>query len=319
MQIMRFLRPCLLLLTACIGEGVAEPTNVFRAYYIGNSVTDTIRYGELARLDTTRGVKLTWGRHMIPGAPLEWLYTHPQDGFREEPFGTWPKALGEFAWDAVSLQPFDRQLHGRNAQGEDLGDVALVVKLAALAATQNPGVQMYLYARWPRMSANGRGIPFDQHDYDPTQRGLGADLSKMDSFAARWSAPYTGGWDLSNESRDYFDKLLAEVRQETRFLKRPVLLVPVGHVMAALDERMKSGQVPGCTSIYQFYKDAIHLNEPGSYLVGCTYFATLLKQSPEGLPSAPYGTIPPALAAQIQRTVWEVVRTHPDAGIAPPR
>jgi hypothetical protein len=76
--------------------------------------------------------------------------------------------------------------------------------------------------------------------------------------------------------------------------------------------------VPGYTSIYQFYKDGIHLNEPGSYLVGCTFFATLLRQSPEGLPSEPYGTIPPALAAKIQKTAWEVVRTHPDAGIAQP-
>lgn len=52
--------------------------------------------------------------------------------------------------------------------------------------------------------------------------------------------------------------------------------------MAAMDEEMKAGHVPGYTTIYQFYKDGIHLNEPGSYLVGCTFFAALLKQSPKG-------------------------------------
>lgn len=305
----------LLLGLAFPNEGAAQPPNVFRVYYVGNSVTDTIRFGALAKLAATREVKLTWGRHMIPGAPLEWLYTHPDDGFREEPYGTWPKALGEFAWDAVSLQPFDRQLHGKNDKGEDMGDAALITKLAALAAKQNPGVQVYLYARWPRMTTDGKGVQFDKNDYDPAKPGSGADLSKVDSYAGRWTAKCTGGWDLTNEGRDYFDQLLAEVRKETPFLKKRVLLVPVGHVMAAMDEQMKAGQVPGYTSIYQFYKDGIHLNEPGSCLVGCTFFATLLRQSPEGLPSEPYGTIPSGLAAKIQKTAWEVVRTHPDAGI----
>ncbi len=79
---------------------------------------------------------------------------------------------------------------------------------------------------------------------------------------------------------------------------------------------MKAGEVPGYPSIHQLYKDGIHLNEPSSYLVGCTFFATLLKQSPIGLPTAPYGKIDPALAETIQRTVWQVVSKHGDAGVA---
>ena len=63
-------------------------------------------------------------------------------------------------------------------------------------------------------------------------------------------------------------------------------------------------------------KDGIHLNEPGSYLVGCTYFATLLRQSPVGLPTAPYGKIDAALAEIIQQTVWQIVSKHPDASLA---
>ena len=73
---------------------------------------------------------------------------------------------------------------------------------------------------------------------------------------------------------------------------------------------------PGYASIQQLYKDGMHLNEAGSYLVGCTYFATLLKQSPIGLPIAPYGKIEPALAETIQKTVWQIVSAHPDAGAA---
>jgi len=287
-----------------------------RIYFIGNSVTDTIRYAELAKLAQSRGIKLTWGRHMIPGAPLEWLYNHPNEGFREEPFGGWQQALSQYPWDAISLQPFDRQLHDRNPAGEDFGDVPLIVRLARLAAAQNPEVQIYIYARWPRVASEGKGVPFDKNDYDPSRPGSGNDLSKVDDFAARWAAAYTGGWDLTNETRDYFEKLLREVRAQTPFLKHPPRLVPVGYVLAELHARMKAGKVPGWTSVYQFYKDGIHLNEPGSYAVACTFFATLFKQSPEGLPTEPYGRITPELAQVIQQAAWAVVQAHPDAGVS---
>lgn len=289
--------------------------NTLRVYYVGNSVTDTIRYGQLAKLAATREVKITWGRHMIPGAPLEWLYQHPNDGFREQPFGGWQKALGEFTWDAVSLQPFDRHLHNKNDQGEDLGDVALIVKLARMAAAKNADVQVYIYARWPRVTVGGKSVAFDKNDYDPARPGSGNDLSQVDDFAARWEAKYTGGWDNTNETRDYFETLLREVRQATPELRKPVLVVPVGHVLADLHAQMKAGKMRGWTSVHQFYKDGIHLNEPGSYAVACTYFATLLKQSPVGLPTESYGKIEPELASVIQRTVWNVVRSFPEAGV----
>jgi hypothetical protein len=122
--------------------------------------------------------------------------------------------------------------------------------------------------------------------------------------------------DLTNETRDYFEKLLHEVRAQTPFLKHPPLLVPVGYVLADLHTQMKAGKVPGWTNVYQLYKDGIHLNQPGSYAVACAFFATLFKQSPEGLPTEPYGRIPPELAKTIQQAAWAVVQAHPDAGVS---
>jgi hypothetical protein len=293
----------------------AEPV---RIYYIGNSVTDTVRYPKLAELAKTRDITIEWGRHMIPGAPLEWLYTHPDDGFTERPYGGWKQALGEHRWDIVSLQPFDRMLYSKEKKGtdEDHGDVPLIVKLARMAAEKNPEVQIYVYSRWPRMTSGGKGLKFDKNDYDPSKPGGGIDLSKIDDFAERWNAKYTGGYDGTNETRDYFEQVLSEVRSQADFLKRPPLLIPVGDVMADLHAQMKAGKVAGHQSIYELYRDGIHLNEAGSYLVGCTFFATFLKQSPAGLPTEPYGTIEPELAKTIQETVWRVVKEHPHAGLA---
>lgn len=286
----------------------------FRLYFVGNSVTDTVRYGALAELAKSRGIDVVWGRHMIPGAPLEWLHDHPDDGFRQPPFGGWRTALSEHAWDAVSLQPFDRHLHGRNAQGEDLGDVALIVKFARMASARNPDVQILVYSRWPRVTAGGKGIPFNKNDYDPSKPGSGNDLSTIDDYLARWEAKYTGGWDGTNETRDYFETLLREVRHATPELRKPVLLVPVGDVLAELHRQMKAATIPGWTDVRQFYRDGIHLNEPGSYAVACTFFATLFRQSPVGLPTSPYGAVPAELASVIQATALRVVRAHPATG-----
>jgi hypothetical protein len=95
-----------------------------------------------------------------------------------------------------------------------------------------------------------------------------------------------------------------------------VHLVPVGHVMYELDQRMKAGQVSGYTTIWQVYKDGIHLDSVGSYVVGCTYLATLYRQDPQGLSSEPYKVTDPKLAEVIQDTVWKVVSQHELAGVA---
>jgi hypothetical protein len=54
----------------------------------------------------------------------------------------------------------------------------LITELALLAAKQNPDVQIYVYARWPRVTIAGKSVPFDKNDYDPSKPGSGNDLSK---------------------------------------------------------------------------------------------------------------------------------------------
>lgn len=280
-----------------------------RVYYIGNSVTDTIRYKPLAELAATREVKIVWGRHMIPGAPLEWLMGHANEGFREKPYGGWREALNGFAWDAVSFQPFDRHFAEQNKTGEAVGDLDIITAWSKLAAAKNPGVRILIYARWPRMRSGGKPFSFNKNAYDPAKPGNGYDLAKLDPWPQCWETGYDPATRKgSNESREYFEKLHAAVMAKTPFLKRPAELVRVGHTMAALDAKMKAGEAPGYTTVWQLYKDGIHLNETGSYLVGCVYFAHLLHQDPAGLPTAPYGAVDGKLAPLIQKLAWETTR-----------
>ena len=273
-----------------------------RVYFIGNSVTDTVNYRGLAELAKSRGVNQVWGRHMIPGAPLFYMWRE-KGGFKEEPFGVTQDALKNYAWDVITVQPFDRHLVNEN----DEGDLANIQHILDLATAKNPMAQLYIYARWPRITKGGKGFAYDKNDYDPRRAGSGVPLDGADDFHARWTAKFTGGWDGTNENKDYFEQVLRGVQKANPKLRKPPLLIPVGHVMDALDAEMRANRVPGYKSVYQLYRDGIHLNRYGSYLVGCTFFATLYRQTPVGLPTAPYGDLDPAIAAIIQRTVGRTI------------
>jgi hypothetical protein len=241
---------------------------------------------------------------MIPGAPLQWIWQHPNDGFNEAPFGRYREALGGFTWDVLSLQPFDRQLD----DGPD-SDLAMARNFIDLARAKSPNVQVYIYQRWPR-------------------RDEGPNKSLSLDYRAKWLREYTGGHDGTNETRDYFGKLVAALREAYPTGLNPVLMVPVGDVLLELDSRMKAGRVPGFTSIEQFYADGIHFNNVGSYAVAMTFYATLLRDDPRGLGAGDYGgrldekrgdrPIDAALAAAIQDAAWSIVREHPLAGIKAP-
>lgn len=271
---------------------VAPPS--LRVYFIGNSISDTIRPAALATLAESRGRELVWGRQMIPGAPLQWIWDHPDDGFQHEPFGRYSTALTEFPWDVLSLQPFDRQL-----DGDESADLPTARRFIDLARRRSPRLEILVYSRWPR-----RDEESPDH-YQPLD------------YAAKWLRPYNpGAWDGTNETRDYFHRLLLGLRDAYPALT--IRLVPVGDVLLALDQRMRDGKLPGLPSVERLYQDGIHLNALGSYVVGCTYYATLFRENPAGLPHEPYDVAEAALASQVQDVVWSVVRTHPDAGLAPP-
>ena len=73
-----------------------------RVYFVGNSVTDTINYRALAELAKSRGHKHVWGRHMIPGAPLQWIWEHPQGRFPGAALRPLPHRPGQFPVGCVS-------------------------------------------------------------------------------------------------------------------------------------------------------------------------------------------------------------------------
>ncbi|MGC9450224.1 MAG: sugar-binding protein [Oceanipulchritudo sp.] len=271
------------------------------AYFIGNSVTDTIKYDGLQALAVARGHTQPWGRQMIPGAPLQWLWDHPTDGFTQAPYGYPSTALPGYEWDVLSLQPFDRSLdsdldYSQRFIGLLYGEDTATTQQAA----NRIGARIIVFGRWPRQD-------------DPARVG------GPRGYDTLWLRTYSTSDFNSNESADFFSDLTLALRGASVSgvsLADRVFMAPVGHVMYELDQQMKAGQVAGYANIFEIYADGIHLDNVGAYVAACTYFAVIYRESPVGLPvPAQYGAIDPVLAARIQETVWNVVQTQPLSGV----
>lgn len=257
-----------------------------RVYHIGNSLTDTLNYPLFQQLVGQRRRQYIYGRHMIPGAPLAWIWGHPTDGFKEDPYGYYPTALPNYTWDVLTLQPSDRHIEGAD------GDLAMAKNYINLTQRQSPHLRVYIYARWMHKNKDG-SLEFDR----------------------RWLQPYDTTVPGSEQGREFFERLVRDLRQAYPQAQDRIFLIPVGDVMYELNQQMKAGLVPGYTAIAQLYKDGIHLNDVGAYLVAATFYTTLYRDRPDELDASLYGIKDPRLAAIIHQTVWTVVSTHPLAGI----
>jgi hypothetical protein len=152
------------------------------------------------------------------------------------------------------------------------------------------------------------------------------DVGEFDRY---WLATPAKPGEPSTGTRVFYEAFVEELRKGFPKAK-PIRLIPVGHAMYLLNQKIKAGIVPDLKSISDVYIDGIHLGNVGAYIAGCSFFAVIYGESPVGLP-VPQATwnlgyaqvqgniyhrpLSPTLARIIQETVWEVVATHPLTGV----
>lgn len=269
-------------------------------YHIGNSVTDTLQYDRLQTVASGMGQTYTYGRHMIPGAPLTYIYNNPTSGFTTSPYGAYDNALPNFTWNVLTLQPFDRQLN--SFSDNDRVTAGQFINLA-LTNPANNSMRVLIYSRWPRRDSSTASTFYGN------------------SYQDQWDRSYTDpDWSGGNETRDYFQQLTDALRLD--FPALTIDIAPVGDVLYELANRMALGQINHFTDITQIYSDAIHFYDGipngniGSYAASLTFYATIFRSSPVGDTNYDlWGITDAALAAQIQDTVWDVVAGHPFSGV----
>lgn len=159
---------------------------------------------------------------------------------------------------------------------------------AAKAIAANPEIRLYLYETW--------------HDLD-VEEGW---LERINGDLPRY-------WE-----REIIDRAMATGR-----IDRPVYIIPGGQVMARFvrDIEARNG-LGGITGREDLFKDKIHFNSLGAYLVALTHYAVLYGRSPVGLPheltgadGAPLPSPEPEVAQLMQQIVWEVVTSYPRTGV----
>lgn len=260
--------------------GLAAQAGADSFYVIGNSLSDELRYNDFTALAEANGRPITLGSHRIPGATLSWIWNHPDNGSSQSPYGLYANALPNHDWDAMTLQAYSEPLETARAR---IGDF--------LSVNRNTTVAAYVYAVWPRSDT---GLTYQQ----------------------QWLSPYTGNSD--SRKRAFFDELIPLVRADhpDNFIG----LIPVGHVMAELDERMRAGLIPGYGGIYEIYDDGNHLQPIGSYIVAATFHAVLHGADPRGLtvPVGEYTVVDAPTRALIEDAVWDVVVAEPLTGVSDP-
>lgn len=294
---------CLLAFTGAVASMTASTHAVsVRAYHIGNSVTDTLRYNGVTKLAQQDGNVYTFGKHISPGTTLSriWNSTSTTSAqYSVSPFGTYRNALRNYAWDAVTLQPFDSALLGTS------GDLQMFKNFINYTTPKSPNAQFYVYSRWPRKTKNSAG-------------------QLVIDYQKKWVQTYnydttTSTSKYENETKGYFVRLLNRINAEKpAALKKKVLMVPVGDVMFEVDKRMRAGRIPGYSNIGQLYTDHIHLNHAGSYIVGLTFYSTMYRDNPIGsaVPSNwNEARLTSTQKRQFQEAVWSVVSTHPYSGV----
>jgi len=244
----------LALILACAASAIADDLTV---YHIGNSLTRNLPLDRLKALFADADVSYNYGQQLGPGFRLEMHLINAAPGTPiarigrynlVEPYSQYSDAFKKFTFDAVVLQPFamplDLEAKTEKPPFFTLGDLQAASALIDYARGKTkPGKgrwdlehpntdhlaceRFYIYATWP-------GAEVVQVHQPPT-------------FAAYFEQPYPGG---KISCADFYTQLVNRLNQRHADLPVPVRMIPAGEVFAALDVKIRDGELPGIVEFY---------------------------------------------------------------------
>ncbi len=263
-----------------------QPHAAMNSFHVGNSLT-----GNASRLRTflrTAGGRDDFPAYLIGGALTMKLWAEGQGPDKKRWDETYGKAVHPL--DYFTMQPRDFNVSR---------EVEHCVKFMELVRKTSPNVQPWLYAEWVEMERSR-----------PTDKG------EVPSFQMQKTFPALTWQESMAAMLLYNEEVRHGITGQTREGK-PVRIIPsalaLGWVRTWIDQGKFPGIEPGETNFYAtFFEDRVHVNPAGCFLVDCTWYAALYKESPEGR-LLPIGTnLTSEQAGAIQRLAWDVVQNYPD-------
>lgn len=200
----------------------------------------------------------------------------------------WHQREGRFQESTLRDQRWDAVICAGFPNGWELGieaDVTYSSYFYDLAYQGNPDAILYTWSVYA--------------DNDPSKG----------SWDAQWNNQQ---WEGAYASKGYHEALFLAARE--KYGSARVRMMPIGHAMNKLHERIQSGSTTRFSSIFELYGDGIHLNEYGGYLGVMVHFAVLFGKNPQGaIRESKWGfwqvttTIDEEFAALAQEIAWETV------------
>ena len=264
------------------GPGAADTS-----YHIGNSLTYDMYVGGLEDIARGFGISLTAGYHIRNASSLVVILNNPSDASLDLP-AIWPTALPAQPWNFLTFEPFPDPGSPSTLQS-DVTAAQTFINL--VPKTPGAAPAFFVYEAWP-----------SQVDYLP-------------SYSSYWNQAIPDG--LSQRTlfaRQYFDALhqrLTAIYGDSAVIH----VIPVGDVIARIDQRIAAGQFPDAISVADFYRDVQHMGTAGKFIAAITTFATMYHHNPAGAFYATLAQRPlegsvaltPQVAAELESIVWEVV------------
>jgi hypothetical protein len=237
----------------CRAQVTSHSKQEFSLYSIGNSHTWDFRPAEDFReIAEAMDIHLKNGWHINCGKNLQTIWTRPGETcVALTGYGNYQHAIGEHAWDAITLQTFT------GGMGKDEKE-ALEDFLEFISRSINKDCEVFVYCTWPKN----------------TTAQLGAF-----NYTDAWLSDFHENDTLKVLSKAYFGYL------ESAFENFDVEFIPLGRVLYHFDRQARAGGVPGFSGAGELYRDAWHLNNVGRYVAGLTVFSQIFRIDPFMIPA----------------------------------
>jgi chitobiase/beta-hexosaminidase-like protein/Fn3 domain-containing protein len=290
-----------------IGEATAKKT-----FHIGNSLTGvTDQFDVQAR---TAGAQHHSDRYLIAGGSTKTLWNTAMDPMRDpgdpqrwlDSYGqAYPQIVIEWGkrdwvklWPSVNSEYSDLTLQPRDFNVEEEADYDN--RFLALFQQKAPNIQPWLYIEWTER-----------------ERQRPTDLGKQPTSEMRTVYPALTWEESMGAMMVYGEDVRRQVNQTYRG-RKPILLIPAALAMGWIHHLIEEGQVPGFAKddFYpRLFKDSVHVNVEGAYLIDCLFYAAFYGESPEDrlLPVATQLTSQQAKI--MQKLAWDTLKNYPYSGL----
>lgn len=274
---------------AAITTDLVEEKDSITVYHIGNSLTRNLSLFRLVDLFKAKGIDYYFGSRMGAGITLGEFYSgqyygNPikNSGYENRPLPLarisddlktekfyghdWREAFQKHCFDAVILQHYQDYLQYEpslmNQKGQrthHFGSLPAFIQFIDYISGHHQENQhlssknIYLYATWPRVEKMVQNYnPSEGVLHNPTQ-------ADYDSYSRHWEQisvqpSSTGRIGETGPSKSFYDQFLFLVNRhrKSKYDHLPdVKMIPVGHVLYALDKKIKQHELPGIKTYFE--------------------------------------------------------------------